>query len=233
MMPDMTADGPTDDHMARLVGLDLADDPIAWAAAGFRVRDDRVDLGGITLRLTGAVTDAEGRRGIRAWHLTPPPGPALDGLAVVDPDDVAEPAAPAVEGHPNGATVVDHVVVGTPDLDRTTAAFATAGWAPSRTVDQPEQQRRLRFFVVPTATGKVVVEVIAPPAPADVTRPARFWGLAVTSTDLARARRVIGGHGLGEAKDAVQPGRRIATVRSEVLGIGVALALMSPRMGDT
>ena len=125
-MSGMTADDPTDDHMARLVGLDLADDPIAWAAAGFRVRDDRVELGGISLRLTGPVPDAQGRRGIRAWHLSPPPGSALDGLAVVDPDAVAEPVAPAVEGHPNGATAVDHVVVGTPDLDRTTAAFASA-----------------------------------------------------------------------------------------------------------
>ena len=44
-----------------------------------------------------------------------------------------------------------------------------------------------------------------------------------------RTRRFeMGGEGLGTVKDAVQPGRRIATVRTKELGISVPIALMSP-----
>jgi hypothetical protein len=45
--------------------------------------------------------------------------------------------------------------------------------------------------------------------------------------DLDAAARLLGDR-LGRIKEAVQPGRRIATVR-QAAGIGVPLALMSPR----
>jgi hypothetical protein len=45
--------------------------------------------------------------------------------------------------------------------------------------------------------------------------------------DLEAAAERLGDR-LGRVKDAVQPGRRIATVRREA-GLGVPLALMTPR----
>jgi hypothetical protein len=56
--------------------------------------------------------------------------------------------------------------------------------------------------------------------------PARFWGLAFTVADLdAIAERL--GNRLSGPRDAVQPGRRIATLRGEA-GIGPAVAFMTP-----
>ena len=57
--------------------------------------------------------------------------------------------------------------------------------------------------------------------------PARFWGITAVVSDIDAAAVVLGER-LGRIKDAVQPGRRIATVRSEASG-GVPLALITPR----
>jgi len=57
--------------------------------------------------------------------------------------------------------------------------------------------------------------------------PASFWGFVLNVEDLDAAAALIGPDGIGEVKDAVQPGRRIATVRAE-LGLGLPVALMTP-----
>jgi hypothetical protein len=57
--------------------------------------------------------------------------------------------------------------------------------------------------------------------------PAAFWGLVVNVEDLDAACALIGPDRVSSPKDAVQPGRRIATVRSEV-GLGLPVALMTP-----
>ncbi len=58
-------------------------------------------------------------------------------------------------------------------------------------------------------------------------RPATFWGLALVTDDLDATAA-----GLGAActtpKQAVQPGRRIATLKTRDLGISVPIAFMSP-----
>jgi len=56
--------------------------------------------------------------------------------------------------------------------------------------------------------------------------PARFWGLVVVVENLdALAERL--GEQLGSIRDAVQPGRRIATLRGSA-GLGEAVAFLSP-----
>jgi hypothetical protein len=53
--------------------------------------------------------------------------------------------------------------------------------------------------------------------------PARFWGITFAVEDLDAAAGMLGDR-LGSIRDAVQPGRRIATVRREAeLGLPVAL----------
>ena len=64
--------------------------------------------------------------------------------------------------------------------------------------------------------GPLIVEV------AEAGGPARFWGLTVAVADLDAASGPL----LGAARPAVQPGRRIATVRREA-GLSVALALIA------
>ena len=56
--------------------------------------------------------------------------------------------------------------------------------------------------------------------------PASFWGLVVNVADIDAACERIGEGRVSPPKDAVQPGRRIATVRGEV-GLGLPVALMT------
>jgi hypothetical protein len=72
--------------------------------------------------------------------------------------------------------------------------------------------------------GAVVLEVIGPAQPAG-DGPARLWGLAFTVADLD-ATAVFLGDRLHPPKDAVQEGRRIATVDKSA-GSTVPIAFMS------
>src|SRR5690606_1421701 len=127
---------------------------------------------------------------------------------------------------PNGAIGVDHVVVATPDLDRTLAALAGAGLEPRRVRDAGARLRQA-FYVI----GDALLEVAgsARPDPDARGRPARFWGVTLVVEDLDATCARLGGIAAGP-RDAVQPGRRIATVR-ESAGLGTRLALMTPRAG--
>jgi hypothetical protein len=56
-------------------------------------------------------------------------------------------------------------------------------------------------------------------------RPAFFWGLALRVADLERTVEGLGERA-GSIRSAVQPGRRIATLRRSA-GLGIPVALMS------
>jgi sensor domain CHASE-containing protein len=155
-------------------------------------------------------------QGILGWCLRGlDPVQAVDGLPteVVDgPDPVPS------QIHPNGAVGLDHVVVLTPRFERTAAALAEAALELRRIREAPggirQGFRRL---------GPAILEVVEAPDQPD--GPARFWGLVVTVSDLdALAERL--GERLGRVRPAVQPGRRIATLR-ESAGLGEAVAFMS------
>jgi hypothetical protein len=195
---------------AELAGLRLADPPELWAELGFEIDDGAIDLGGVSLEL-GAVG-----RGIVGWRLCGvKPVELLDGL----PTEVAQrPAEDSGTRHPNGAVGIDHVVVLTPRFARTAALLADAGLDLRRIRQAPggfrQGFRRL---------GPAILELVETLEEAD--GPARFWGLVVNVADLdALAERL--GDNLGEIKSAVQPGRRIATLR-ESAGLGEAVAFMS------
>ena len=71
--------------------------------------------------------------------------------------------------------------------------------------------------------GEVILEVVAHPNVE--AGPARFWGITFTVADLDAAAELLGDR-LGTIRDAVQPGRRIATVRRSA-GLGLPVALIS------
>ena len=200
----------------RLVALAVADEPAAWQDAGFAVDDGgRCWLGDVALVLTPGTG-----KGVRAWAVEGIDGP-VDGLPAIDLPPV-EPADAALL-HPNGTTAIDHVVVMTPDVDRTVAALEAAGLEARRVREAASGGRPIRqvFFRL----GQPVLEVVGPPEPSG-DGPARFFGLALTVADLDATATALGEH-LGEVTDAVQPGRRIATLRRSA-GCTTALAFMSP-----
>lgn len=205
--------------VASVVSLRVGDEPDAWRAAGFNVRDDETVIGSVRIRF-----DRSGG-GITAWSLFHPdeqPGArSLDGLTTELVDELPEVVATT---HPNTAVGLDHIVISTPDIDRTTAAFGSLGVVARRTRDTTaaDAPLRQRFFRMGT-----IIEVIGPPEPGPRDGAARFWGLALVAPDLDAVAAVLGPR-LGRIKDAVQPGRRIATVRTDDLGIGVPIAFMTP-----
>lgn len=201
----------------------VAADSSAWRDAGFSVGDGgRVNVGSVALELAGT---AAGRR-IVSCAIRGIRSDGFDGLPIVRSE-----AGSAADGpmprHPNGVTRIDHVVAFTPDLDRTVAAGEALGLDLRRIRDEPAPagSPRQAFFRI----GELLLEVAqAPPgSPLKPDSPARFYGLAFVVDDIDATAALLGDL-CGDPRDAVQPGRRIATVRKEA-GLGLPVAFMTPR----
>jgi hypothetical protein len=225
--------------------ITLAGDPEHWESLGFSLSDAVVQLGSVRIALAGE----DAGRGILGWSLREIASTELDGL----PTTVAETRAPPTEHsaqaktdddqshsqppsphpatpeHPNGITAIDHVVAMSPDLDRSVVALQAAGLDLRRIREQPTPAGapRQAFFRL----GEVILELVQEPAEMVAKRadgpsgPARFWGLALLSKDLDQTVARLGEHS-SEIRAAVQPGRRIATLRRSA-GLAVPVALMS------
>lgn len=189
----------------RLDGIRLGTTPGALRRLGLDVPEDRCRVGEVTL----AAAPGEGILGL---DLAGAPADGPLPLVEVPPATASEQAA-----HPVGATAVDHVVVLCGDVRATIAAFG----ATPRRLDERDG-RHYGFVVAQTA----LLEFVGPAAVID--RPARLWGLALTVADLDEAVAHLDG-ACSAPREAVQPGRRIATVRHEQLGLSVPTVLLSPR----
>jgi hypothetical protein len=197
-----------------LVEITVGDEPAAWAGIGFDVgADGACAVGAVRLRFA----DHDAGLGILGWALAADlaAGGDIDGLPTTAAD--AGPVGPG--SHPNGTTAIDHVVALTPDLDRTTAALDDRGIVARRTRDAG-RGRAQRFFRL----GEVILELVGPTG-AGGEGPATFWGLAFTVADLDATAALLG-EAVSAPKDAVQPGRRIATLRSGD-AVSVPVAFMS------
>ena len=193
----------------RIERIAIGADQAAWEQAGFAVEGKGARAGAVQL-------DFAPGEGILGWRLDAADGVEIDGLPIAPPGEAVSEAA-----HPNGVTQIDHLVVITPDLERTTSAF-----------EQRDVERR-RVREVETGDGllrqgffrleQVILEVVAHPKVEP--GPARFWGITFAVADLDACAELLGEE-LGSIRDAVQPGRRIATVRREA-GLGLPVALIS------
>jgi catechol 2,3-dioxygenase-like lactoylglutathione lyase family enzyme len=186
--------------------LEIADEPADWRALGFDVEEGVCQVSSVRLRLVGKGP----RRGILGWRL------------------VAEPASTAGPPQPNGVERIDHVVLLSPDLDRTVEELRSDGLELRRIREgeTPGGSTRQAFFRL----GEPILEVVQAPEGTSVARnpdgPARLWGIAFLVDDLDATGSALGGL-LGAPRDAVQPGRKIATLRPEA-GLGPAIAFMTP-----
>ena len=192
--------------MQILEELEIADEPADWRALGFDVDDGACQVSTVRLRLVGKGP----RRGILGWTLG-------DG----------EPAA-AAAAHPNGVARIDHVVLLSPDLDRTVDELRSQGFDLRRVREgeTPGGSTRQAFFRL----GEPILEVVQAPEGTSVARnpdgPARLWGLAFLVENMDATASALGDL-LGTPRDAVQPGRKIATLRPDA-GLGPAIAFMTP-----
>jgi hypothetical protein len=155
------------------------------------------------------------------WPATPVLGDVT--LATGDPKWAWNDSAPALAihifeptaGHVVVGMTVDHIVVLVPDLDSAIGKFSRASLAP-----------RLRMTVGdrPAAFFRAgpVIEVIESPV-----RQASLYGIALTSEiplETMSLQWRSRGLDVGEIRPAIQPGRRIMTVRD----LDAGLAIMSP-----
>ena len=200
----------------------VGDNPDSWRAAGFDVAaDGTTGIGDVTVELVGR---ANGKR-ILSWSFA-----GLDAASLADGTIDGLPTSTTVEGpadprrHPNGVTAIDHVVVASPDTGRMVAAFEAAGFTVRRERDPESYGAPMRQTFL--RSGAVILEVIGPHEPMG-DGPSGFFGLAHTVADLDATAALLGS-GLGAPKDAVQPGRRIATLRHRDVGMSVATAFLSP-----
>jgi hypothetical protein len=202
--------------------LTIADPPGAWRDAGFEVEGDAFEIGSVRIRLAGA----DAGRGIVAC--------TMRALAIQTPDGLplarstAPPRPERTRPHPNDARGLDHLVAFSSNLERTVSALEEAGLDLRRVRDEPTLggAPRQAFFRL----AEVILEIVERPPGSreqrDPDAPARFWGLAFLVEDLAHCAAYLGER-LGEPRAAVQPGRRIATLRRDG-GIGAAVAFMTP-----
>jgi catechol 2,3-dioxygenase-like lactoylglutathione lyase family enzyme len=201
----------------------VADEPQAWGACGFVVDGDACEVGRVRIRLAGR----DAGRGLAGWSLRDVGSTDLDGLPTrrssrLPPEDGAD-------FHPNGVSALDHVVAITPDLDRTVAALRAAGLDLRRIREEPTPAGapKQAFFRL----GEAILEVVQEPPEAiqkggGRERPAFFWGLALLAPDLEATASYLGDR-VSEVRDAVQPGRRIATLRRSA-GLALPVALITP-----
>jgi hypothetical protein len=235
----------------------LGDAAQSWADAGFTVSESPtgghsfVALGRTRIELTGA------GGGFIGWGFrgsTAETG-AIDGLAELPTDDPPDSAASAVTGemvaagaadaveagsaptHPNGISSIDHVVIDSDDIVRTTSALEASGFVRSggRTTESYGSPMAQSFFWA----GDVILELVGPPPPEPDDRPdtdsrpggasASIFGLALVADDLDETARFLG-ELMGSPREAVQPGRRIAGLRGRDLGMAMPIAVMSPHV---
>lgn len=200
----------------------VGDAPAAWASAGFTLtgkNENEVVVGPIRIRLVGG-----DRRGAVAWEFSGlNDDGSVDGLLSLarhepEPVDVA---------HPNKVTLLDHVVLMSPDIERTVTALRATGFEPKRRriLDTATPPRQQVFFWA----GPTILELVGP-LEAESAKPATIWGLALVSDDLDASKAHLDNL-LSDPKEAVQSGRQIATMRTRDLDISLTLALMSPHQG--
>jgi hypothetical protein len=197
--------------------LTVAGDADAWRSIGLTVTaDGLIPLVGTSIRIV-PVADGD-PTGIVGWALSGGDEAIdIDGLAT----EVVAPATPVYADHPLGASGLDHLVVSTADLERTSGAISATTGCELKRIREVGSMRQ-GFHRI--GRGGLIVELVErPDLPAG---PATFWGLVLIVDDLDAAYELLGADRISAPKDAVQPGRRIATIRSEV-GLGLPVALMT------
>ena len=209
----------------QLLQLIIGGEAEAWSSVGFDVMEL---ASGESVSQIGSVQllfDPTGERGISGAAVYGMSG-AIDSLKFDMGPNLTSSSIDAYPRsvHPNGVTQIDHLVVTTADCDRTTRAFESSGIHPRRvrTFGNDQAKMRQTFFWL----GDVILELVGPDQ-SEANSHAMFWGLALISDNLQATADYLG-EKCTQVKPAVQPGRKITTIKTREIGITTSLAVMSP-----
>lgn len=204
--------------MTRLLQLFIADEPTRWRALGLHGSVDPEGRWYCTAGHVGVVVDPglkPSQSGIVAWGLDTPVDSVVElGVGFVLAPGLGDVADPRLLG-------IDHVVLMTASLEHTCRALAEALGAPLKRVRDAGGGVRQGFHRL----GDVIVEVVE--TPGATPGPAQCWGLVFTVADLDALVEPWGDEVVSRPRDAVQPGRRIASLRRGT-GLATAVGFMTP-----
>ncbi len=200
---------------ARLAAVRIGGSCEPWEALGFATdAAGRIPLRNGALEFTGADSGMSGLV-VDATGVLPDD---IEGVALHRGD-----AVPARE-HPNGALEIDHLVLMSASLERSSEAIEAALGLPCKRVRETETVRQaFHRFADETESRGCIIEIVENARVGHTS----LFGLVVNVVDLDAVCERWGSDVIGTPKAAVQPGRRIATVRAGV-GLGVPLAFMTP-----
>ena len=203
---------------ARIGELVIGGSRANWAQVGINFSHDGVfAIGEIVLRINETLPP-----GVHSWALSNIDSTvvSIDGISTtgnVANDRIEHNDAQGFVLTPLG---IDHVVVNTPDLERTSDALHEATGAELKRIRDAGNGVRQGFHRL----GDVIIEIVS--APSMPPGNASLWGFVLNVADVHEVAAYLGPDVLSPPKPAVQKNRLIATFRGAV-GLGVPVALMS------
>jgi catechol 2,3-dioxygenase-like lactoylglutathione lyase family enzyme len=204
--------------LARICELVVGGSRANWALVGINFSHDGVfAIGEIALRIDESLPS-----GMHSWVLSNIDSTinSIDGIAT----SVIAVKGRYKQNEENGFVLtplgIDHIVVNTPDLERTSHAFQEATGAELKRIRDAGNSVRQGFHRL----GDVIIEIVS--APSMPAGNATLWGFVLNVADVHEVARYLGPDVLSPPKPAVQKNRLIATFRGAV-GLGVPVALMS------
>jgi hypothetical protein len=203
---------------ARISELVIGGSRANWAQVGINFSQDGVfAIGELVLRLNESLLP-----GLHSWALSNINSTisSIDGIPTTEVLVATRPAQIESREFVLQPLGIDHVVVNTPDLERTSRALHEATGAELKRIRDAGNGMRQGFHRL----GDVIVEIVSTPAMPAGT--ASLWGFVVNVADVYDVAAYLGPDVLSPPKPAVQKNRLIATFRGAV-GLGVPVALMS------
>jgi hypothetical protein len=204
--------------MNRLVALHVGGALTPWQAIGLTFDDFTCPLADVDIVVSGETP------GLHGWTID------IGRDDVVDIDGIRTTLVSGSQPRPSLSRIgrqkvigLDHVVVNTDDIDRTTQAITAALGLEVRRERQLGNGAVQRFHKL----DNTIIEVVTGP---HITQPgASLWGMVASVDDLFDLTEELGENTTSPPKKATQPGRYISTVRGSV-GLGVPFALMTPHV---
>ena len=204
--------------MNRLVALHVGGALTPWQAIGLMFDEHTCTLADVDIVVSGETP------GLHGWTID------IGRDEIIEIDGIRTTLVSGTESRPPSSTIgrqkvigLDHVVVNTDNIDRTTEAITAALGLEVRRERQLGNGAVQRFHKL----DNTIIEVVSGP---HITQPgASLWGMVASVDDLFDLAEELGENTTSPPKKATQPGRYISTVRGSV-GLGVPFALMTPHV---
>ena len=204
--------------MNRLVALHVGGALTPWQAIGLTFDEFTCPLADVDIVVSGEAP------GLHGWTID------IGRDEIIEIDGIRTTLVSGSKPRPSLSTIgrqkvigLDHVVVNTDNIDRTTQAITSALGLEVRRERQLGNGAVQRFHKL----DNTIIEVVTGP---HITQPgASLWGMVASVDDLFELAEELGEDVTSPPKKATQPGRYISTVRGSV-GLGVPFALMTPHV---